>query len=91
MWDYHYVPMNSESHNPVKTHLRAQQLQPANLNGTVTMELVGQAHVLSPLAAIQYGYISRAPGLVPPPPAAADFFRFFVRTFQVRRLTPQKL
>src|SRR5215471_13255230 len=27
------------------------------------MELIGQAHVLSPQAAIQYGYISRAPGL----------------------------
>jgi hypothetical protein len=46
-----------------QTHLRAQQLQPANLSGTVSMELIGQAHVLSPQAAIQYGYLSRAPGL----------------------------
>lgn len=43
--------------------LCAQQLAPGNLKGTVTMELVGQAHVLSPQEAIQYGYLSKVAGL----------------------------
>jgi len=41
----------------------ADELEHGNLHGTVTMELVGQAQVLSPSAAIQFGYLSRVVGL----------------------------
>ena len=43
--------------------LLAEELSPGNLRGTVTMELIGQAQVLSPPAAIQFGYLSRIEGL----------------------------
>jgi hypothetical protein len=47
------------SHTP----LPAEELTPGDLKGTVTMELIGQALVLSPQSAIQYGYLSRITGL----------------------------
>ena len=45
------------------TSLPAEELIPRDLKGTITMELIGQAQVLSPQAAIQYGYLSRIAGL----------------------------
>ena len=42
---------------------QGNELAPGNLKGTVTMELIGQAQVLSPQAAIQFGYLSRVVGL----------------------------
>ncbi len=43
--------------------LLADELAPGNLRGSVTMELIRQAQVLSPQAAIQFGYCSRIAGL----------------------------
>ena len=45
------------------TSLVADGHIPANAEGGVTMELIGQAKVLSPQAAIQYGYLSYIAGL----------------------------
>jgi hypothetical protein len=41
----------------------AQTLIPANAETSVTMEVIGQAQVLSPQAAIQFGYLSHVAGL----------------------------
>src|SRR2546426_1147506 len=46
-----------------RTPVLADELTPANAEGSVTMELIGQAQVLSPQAAIQYGYLSHLAGL----------------------------
>ena len=46
-----------------RASLPADEPTPGNLKGSVTMELIGQAQVLSPQAAIQYGYLSRIEGL----------------------------
>jgi len=45
------------------TSLVADGHVPANAEGGLTMELIGQAKVLSPQAAIQYGYLSYIAGL----------------------------
>jgi hypothetical protein len=46
-----------------RASLPADELTPGSLKGSVTMELIGQAQVLSPQAAIQFGYLSRIEGL----------------------------
>ncbi len=45
------------------TPLIADGFTPPNAKGSVTMELIGQALVLSPQAAIQYGYLSHLAGV----------------------------